>query len=248
MIGLPKPIRLSSSTSASAKVLSCNFLTSGPNPVIATCGGMETGGKDLASCLVLDTSNGRWDESMMGDLRRGRSSSEVVRLDSVGVYIIGSHGSIGSDFLPAGTRQWQNGPALPDDMRDYDPGSVAISETSFLAICSNDIREFDASISGPTSREGWREAGRWPSLKTWRGSSPGCTKLGQKVIIAGGWDGSNRNNEQLRSTEVLDLQTREISYGGDMAERRMWFHSGAIIGSGGWRLCLHLAGTTVEVA
>ena len=167
---------------------------------------------------------------MMGDLRRARASSEVARLNSVGVYVIGSFESI-TDFLAAGTMQWQDGPALPDDMRSVDPCAVTISDTSFLAICGNDIREFDASISGPTSNEGWREAQRWPSLKTWRGSSPGCSKLGQKVIIAGGWlsDGNNI----LRSTEVLDLQTREITSGGDMAQRRMWFRSGAIIGSGG---------------
>ena len=51
------------------------------------------------------------------------------------------------------------------------------------------------------------------------------------MIIAGGWlsDGNNI----LRSTEVLDLQTRVITSGGDMAQHRMWFHSGAIIGSAG---------------
>ena len=51
------------------------------------------------------------------------------------------------------------------------------------------------------------------------------------MIIAGGWlsDGNNI----LRSTEVLDLQTRVITSGGDMAQRRMWFRSGAIIGSAG---------------
>ena len=214
---LPKP-RLSPAT----------FLTAGPNPVIATCGGDNVG----ESCLVLDPSNHRWDDSMMGDLRYGRSmaSSGVARLNSLGVYILGdqSSGTI-TDFLAAGTMQWKNGPFLPweirGDMMSFTICAVTISETSFLAIRRTDIREFDASISGPTSEEGWREAGRWPSLKTMRISSPGCTKLGQKVIIAGGF--------KRQSTEVLDLQTREITSGGPMAQPRMWFHSGVIIGSGG---------------
>ena len=168
----------------------------------------------------------------MGDLGDSwtRASSGVARLNSVGVYILGdqSGGTI-TDFLAAGTMQWQNGPFLPQEMRGERIGlticAVTISETSFLAVRGTDIREFDASISGPTSKEGWREAGRWPSLKTKRFSSPGCTKLGQKVIIAGGF--------KRQSTEVLDLQTREITSGGPMAQPRMWFHSGTILGSGG---------------
>ena len=57
------------------------FLTSGPNPVIATCGGLRNG-RHLASCLVLDPTNWRWEESLIGDLRRARASSEVARINS----------------------------------------------------------------------------------------------------------------------------------------------------------------------
>merc|ERR1719397_1801282 len=64
------------------------FLTSEPSPVIATCGG-RVGGYDTASCLVLDQSNQRWDESRMGDLTMPRSYSAVATLNSVGVFIIG---------------------------------------------------------------------------------------------------------------------------------------------------------------
>ena len=89
-----------------------------------------------------------------------------------------------------------------------------------MAIFGNHISEFDAAIAGPTSIEGWREAGRWPRLKTHRIDWPGCAKLGQKVIIAGGWNSGGA----LRSTEVLNLDSREITAGGDMAEPRHWFH------------------------
>ena len=77
--------------------------------------------------------------------------------------------------------------------------------TSFLTIYGDHIHEFDAAIDGPTSIDGWRETGKWPRLKTSRKSWPGCAKIGQKVIIAGG------------STEVLDFVSREITAGGDFS-------------------------------
>ena len=86
------------------------FLTSEPNPVIATCGGSPT-----ASCLVLDPINKLWDESRMGDLTMPRSYSAVATLNSVGVFFIGGdYGPETSEFLPAGQMQWQEGPALPN--------------------------------------------------------------------------------------------------------------------------------------
>ena len=93
-----------------------------------------------------------------------------------------------------------------------------------MAIFGNHISEFDAAIAGPTSIEGWREAGRWPRLKTHRIDWPGCAKLGQKVIIAGGWNSGGA----LRSTEVLNLDSREITAGGDLTSPRFWFHLATI--------------------
>jgi len=205
------------------------FLTSEPNPVIATCGG-RVGGDDTASCLVLDESNQRWDESRMGDLTIPRNQAAVATLNFVGVFIIGGTGDNNertSEFLAAGQMQWQAGPALPVDMK-YGPCSVTITPTTFLAIYGTNIHEFDAAIAGPTSIDGWREAGRWPSLKTSREYWPGCAKLGRKVIIAGGRNGGGT----LRSTEVLDLDSREITAGGDMTTARRYFHL-ATIRSGG---------------
>ena len=84
------------------------------------------------------------------------------------------------------------------------------------------------SIAGPTNDEGWRESGRWPTLKTYRYSQPGCAKIGNKVIIAGG----AKNGKQLKSTEVLDIIARTTSDGGKMASARIRFNL-AKISSGG---------------
>jgi len=199
------------------------FLTAEPNPVIATCGG-KVGGDDTASCLVLDKSNQRWDESRMGDLTMPRRYAAVATLNSVGVFIIGGwtdNNKRTSDFLAAGQMQWQEGPALPVDMNS--PCVVTITPTTFLSIYGYNIREFDAAIAGPASIDGWREEGRWPRLKTSRQNWSGCAKLGRKVIIAGGLNGETRS-----STEVLDLDSRQITAGGDMATPRYYFHLATI--------------------
>ena len=66
------------------------------------------------------------------------------------------------------------------------PCAVAISGTSFLAIYKREIREFDTSVAGPTSSQGWREEGWWPKMETSRVGWPGCAKVGNKIIIVGG--------------------------------------------------------------
>merc|ERR1712037_183637 len=116
------------------------------------------------------------------------------------------------------------------------PCAVEITPTSFLVVHGTDIREFDAAIAGPTSIEGWREAGRWPALKTYRTHWPGCAKIGQKVIIAGG-----NNRGAHSSTEELDLVNRRITSGGEMATPRMSFHIDTIV-SGGEEKMFALAG------
>merc|ERR1712037_875209 len=108
------------------------------------------------------------------------------------------------------------------------PCAVEITPTSFLSIYGTDIREFDVAIAGPTSIEGWREAGRWPALQTSRNWHPGCAKIGPTVIIAGG----HNSGGALRSTEVLDLVNRRITSGGQMATPRYYFHIATIVSGG----------------
>jgi len=208
------------------------FMTSEPTPLVAACGGSTFRGSS-ASCLVLDPINQRWNESRMGDLTTPRVNGAAATLNDIGVFIVGG---TTSEFLAAGQTQWQEGPALPVYM--YSPCAVSITPTSFLAIHGTDIREFDTAIAGPTSSEGWREAGRWPELKTSREFRPGCSKIGQKVIIAGG----HNDGASLSSTEVLDLVSRRISSEGEMASPRRWFHLATII-SGGEEKMFALAGS-----
>ena len=130
-----------------------------------------------------------------------------------------------SEFLAAGAMQWQEEVALPADMSQ--PCALAITATSFLAIYGTDIRKFYTAIAGPTSSEGWREAGDWPKLKTLRTSWPGCAKIGQKVIKAG-----RHNGGLLSSTEVLNLIDRRISSEREMASPRNGFHLAKIISGG----------------
>jgi len=210
------------------------FVTSEPSPLVATCGGYV--GSYTTSCLVLDPINQHWDESRMGNLAMVRHYSAATTLNNIGVFIVGGYRANTrgtSEFLATGTMQWQEGPALPVDM--IYPCAVAITPTSFLAIYGPDIREFDTAIAGPTNSEGWREAGRWPLRKT---HHPGCAKIGQKVIIAGG-----RNEKGLSSTEVLNLVDRRISSGGELSLPRRLFHVGTII-SGGEEKMFALAGST----
>ena len=209
--------------------------------MIATCGGWQPSTRDdfnyLSSCLVLDTSTGQWEENIIGPLLQGgRAGHAAVTLKNRAVYLLGgqdrrqeivglsSPSSRTTDLLPANSTTWQKGPPLPIEM-EYGPCAVAISATSFLVFYKKEIREFDASIAGPTSSQGWAR-GRWPKMETSRHGWPGCAKVGEdKVIIAGGWHGMEWHGEGiLQTTEILDLSSRTIRNGGKMATPRSRFH------------------------
>ena len=184
------------------------FLTAGDQPVVATCGGFDDQGNDLSSCLVLNPSTGQWEENRMGPVLQKRSGHAAVTLDRH-VYLIGggedetSPSSTTTELLAAGSTTWQQGPPLPVEMFNG-PCAVAISSTSFLVFYDKKIREFDASIAGPTSGEGWVKEMRWPKLEIDRALWPACAKVGKdKLVIVGGiGDGT------VRTTEILDLTSR----------------------------------------
>ena len=136
-----------------------------------------------------------------------------------------------SDFLAAGSLQWTVGPTLPISMSYF--CSIPITPTSFLAIHDNKIFEFDTSIGGPTSNEGWQE---WQGLKTRSSSYATCAKIGNKVIIAGGL-----HNGRLRSTDVLDITSRTLSSEGEMMSTRL-SHALVAIRSGEQRKLFALGG------
>ena len=178
--------------------------------------------------MVLD-----WNKSKMGSLTMVRLGGAAITLNHIGVFIVGggfTNNKRTSNFLAAGTMQWQEGPALPVGM--LGPCLVSITPTSFLSISKESgittILEFDAAIAGPTNNDGWRDAERWPRLKINR-SKPGCAKVGQKVIIAGG---EVTSVGRQSTTEVLDLVNRRITPGEEMARPRSYFHLATIIDGG----------------
>ena len=194
---------------------------------MAVCGGhLRSGG--TASCLVLDKETGTWDGSRLGSLTQPRDWHTAVTLENIGNYLIGGrvHSSWvkTTDYLAPGSQEWVSGPQLPMGM-GLGPCSVVISDKSFLVIYGIDIREYQVDIGNPTSDNGWQEATKWPQLQTSRIFWPGCEKIGQNVVIAGGrswladcWTCS------LRSTEILNLQTRTTQFAGDLTRARLGFH------------------------
>ena len=202
------------------------FTTAGTSPKIVTCGGYD---RDYtASCLVLDVEKQQWDATLMGELTMPRANHASVTIENVGTYLIGGYqGSAKrtTDFLAAGSTEWVAGPAIPVDMNK--PCVLRISQLSFLIIFGNDIREYQVDITDPTNNSGWQSASKFPQLQTSRYNQPGCSKIGDQVVIAGGYDSGF-----VRSTEVLDLSTRSIVYAGDLTSPRQQFHMATITMNG----------------
>ena len=199
------------------------FLTSDPIPMVATCGGTADNIKVKTSCLVLDVANQSWDDRRLGDLTMPRVHGAVAVLRDIGVFYLGgmdpeirSKTTSTSDFLAARSLQWTAGPTLPTlstSMAGF--CAVPITPTSFITIDNDSIFEFDASIAGPTSNEGWK---KWPEVKT-SILYFACAKIGDKVIISGG----RRDSHTLEYgyTDILDITTRKIFKAGHRVSTRM---------------------------
>ena len=204
--------------------LASTFVTTGPSPKVVTCGGGY-----LASCLVLDVDNQRWDENMMDELPQPRGYHAAVSVEDIGTYLIGGgpgNNKRTSDFLAEGTTEWVAGPALPVDMNA--PCAVKISNLTFLVIHGTEILEYQVDITNPTSNSGWQSSSKWPQMQTSRGHNPGCSKIENYIVIAGGYD----SGQFLRSTEVLNLSTRIIVAAGDLNTPRAYFHLATITRDG----------------
>ena len=197
-----------------------SFVTSGTNPKVTLCGG-NNAHSVTSSCVVFDVENQRWDENMIGRLTMRRARYAAVTVESVGTYIIGgdmSNNPRTTEFLEEGGREWVVGPNIPGvDMTQ--PCAVQISPLSYLVIFGFNILEYQVDVADLTSSSGW-QTNKWPSLQTERNNLPGCALLGNKVVIAGGYSSSN----YLKSTEILDLSTKTITYAGDMNSPRGHFH------------------------
>ena len=182
-----------------------------------------------AQCWVLNMGRRRWETGVVSQLRMPRYAASVVSLP-VGTYVLGGGGmvktnqSTTSDFLPAGSTSWTQGPDLPTSTWSWvDFCAVSISSTRFLAIVGIEIREFDlGQTSGdPTSSSGWLGPDTWPNLLgKWRRSF-GCGVANNKLIVAG----------PDITTEIVDIDTKTTRRGPDMLERRKWFQLLPVVGS-----------------
>ena len=100
------------------------------------------------------------------------------------------------------------------------PGAAPIGSHSFLIVYGTDVYEFDTRVAGPTDDAGWRPKEKWPQLKVSR-VYLGCGVLKKMLVVAGGRD-SDRN--YLKSTEIINMVTKKISFGGEMEKKRRYFH------------------------
>ena len=200
------------------------FATAGPSPKVVTCGGWDLEGF-FASCLVLDLENRRWDENKVGPMSQIRLRHAAVSFENIGTYLIG--GDLDSnrrttDFLAHGTTEWTAGPDIPVDMDR--PCAVKVSDLNFLAINGKNILEYEVDIVNPKRNTGWQSRAKWPQLQKSRGQRPGCSKVENYIVIAGGYS----SGQYLRSTEVLDLTTKTIVSAGDLNSPRAFFHMATI--------------------
>ena len=141
-----------------------------------------------------------------------------MTLKNIGNYLIGGlwNERRTTEYLAPGSQSWVSGPKPPVSM--WEPCSVVISESSFLVIEEKHILEYQVDIENPTSDDGWQDTSKWPQLQTSRSSWPGCARIAQKVVIAGGGSSS------LSSTEIVDLETKTIQYAGNLNTARRFFH------------------------
>ena len=191
---------------------------------VVICGGSTTATE--SSCFALNVVHQMWEDVdtnfwSNGKLSMPRTSHAAVSFENIGTYLIGGAKTSNkrtTDFLGYKAEQWTAGPDIPVDM--VSPCAVRISELSFLTIYGKNIREYQVDVSHPTSNNGWQSPSKFPQLQTARSHQPGCSKIGDKVVIGGGKDPAGGT---LRSTEILNLLTRTISYAGDMTSPRQHF-------------------------
>ena len=83
------------------------------------------------------------------------------------------------------------------------------------------MRQFDSSIAGPSSDEGWTADGEWPNLQVERYGRPGCATLGALSIVAGGQD---ELGQLLKSVEIIFLNSKTLEKAEDMLKPRNHFN------------------------
>ena len=121
-----------------------------------------------------------------------------------------------SSFLPSGEREWIAGPNPLEAVQC----ATRISTSSFLTFSGKSVRQFDSSIAGPSSDEGWTADGEWPNLQLER-YLPECETLGALTLVAGGL---NNQGELLKSVEIIFLNSKSLGKAKDMLKPREHFN------------------------
>ena len=98
--------------------------------------------------------------------------------------------------------------------------ATGISTSSFLTFSGKLARQFDSSIAGPSSDEGWTADGEWPNLLVER-YRPACETLQGLSLVAGG---RNNQGELLKSVEIIFLNSKSLGKAKDMLKPREYFN------------------------
>ena len=125
---------------------------------------------------------------------------------------------------------------MPSDVSTSSYGcAVPVSNTSFIYINDGVIREYEIDIGNPTSNAGWMDANRWPVFSNIFFQE--CARIGNYILINGGFGNSGR----LSSTKIIDIATRQVQDGGNMATPRA-YHGIATVTTGGMTKTFALGG------
>ena len=199
-----------------------SFVT--PDDRVMVCGGLQGWGwsqSNSASCLEYNLDSNAWRPHSY--LRAKRERAVSVSFPS-GVLVLGGQNVwenyytvpaySTSDYLARGSSTWQAGPDLPIvGGYAYDDAmcAVAISDTSMLVIGLRSQYQYIWEYSMQTFR--WS---RWSATFRVERHASACHKVGDTVVVAGGYPG-------YKSTEVIDLNTKRIRQAGDTASPRFFF-------------------------
>ena len=82
------------------------------------------------------------------------------------------------------------------------------------------MSQFDSSIAGPSSNQGWVDNTGWPDLRVER-LRPGCATLDAISVVAGGLDS---RGDPLRSVEIIFLASKTLGTAKAMLRPRSHFN------------------------
>ena len=186
------------------------LVTPGKNPLVLVCAGHTKNGVDpgadfrlLDSCLSYNLEDRKWiHHSTTLEPYAWAAGVSLSGGSNPGSYIFKRRGS---EFLPQDSSVWQIGPKYPGEYTTARPCVVSISPTNLLIIGVKGVFEYNAEL------EVWDI---WKTSMLMGGrSGHTCHLHGRKVVVAGG---RSEGSDGI-STELLDIDSREMRRVGDLA-------------------------------